>query len=178
MAELTTLARPYSQAAFHVANEDGRLEQWAQSLTCADAVTNNETIQHLLDSPGLTAAQKCEALISVLDDNMDQKFKNFLSTLADNKRLTLLPAINHQFIVLKALKEKSIEVDITTAFDISGSVQQSLVTALTKKLDREVKLSTTVDASLLGGALIRTGDTVIDGSVRGHLAKLAEAMNS
>jgi len=178
MAELTTLARPYSLAAFHVASEDGRLEEWAQSLISADAITNNETIQNLLNSPALTAAQKCESLIGVLGNKVEPKFKNFLNTLADNKRLMLLPTINQQFIALKAQKEKSIEVDVTTAFEISASVQQDLIAALTKNLDREVTLSTTIDSSLLGGALIRTGDTVIDGSVRGHLAKLAEAMNS
>lgn len=178
MAELTTLARPYSRAAFDVAKEDGKLSEWAEALTSASAITSDETIQCLLSSPGLTATQKSDSLSEVLGDSVDQKFKNFLSTLADNKRLMLLPTIKLQFITLKAQQEKSIEVDVSTAFELSASVQEALVTALKKKLEREVSLSTSVDPSLLGGALIRAGDTVIDGSVKGRLAKLAEAMNS
>ncbi len=178
MAELTTLARPYARAAFDVANDISKLDLWAESLTTADAITADDTILSLLDSPALTAAQKSDALAQVLGDSVDEKFKNFLSALAENKRLVLLPTIKQQFMTLKAQQEKSIEVDVTTAFEIPEATQKALVDALTKKLEREVAISLNVDASLIGGALIRAGDTVIDGSVKGQLSKLAEAVNS
>ena len=178
MAELTTLARPYARAAFEVAKSDNALAQWADALNLLEAVTADSKVQHLLDSPSLTAELKSDALVSLLGDKVDVKLKNFISTLADNKRLDLLPTIKELFAELKALQEKVVEVEVTTAFDIPPATQKALITALTRKLEREVSLTTTVDASLIGGALIRAGDTVIDGSVKGRLTKLAETMIS
>jgi F-type H+-transporting ATPase subunit delta len=98
--------------------------------------------------------------------------------LAENKRLVLLPEISLLFENLKANQEKSVDVEITTAFEISSDVSSKLAQALKDRLQREIKLATSVDQSLIGGAIIRAGDNVIDGSVRGKLSKLAESMNS
>ena len=178
MAELTTLARPYARAAFDIARQDGKLAEWATALLEAEAVTSDDKVALLLESPALTSSQKSDALIKVLGDSVDSKFQNFISTLANNKRLLLLGTIKEMFLALKAQQEKSIEVEVTTAVELPESIKTALVAALTKKLEREVSISTAVDTSLLGGALIRAGDTVIDGSVKGRLNKLAEAMNS
>lgn len=178
MAELTTPARPYAKAAFEVAKEGKALDAWAEHLALVEAVIGDEKIQQLLDSPALTAGLKSKALQEVLGESVDKKFFNFLSTLAENKRLLLIPTIKQMFLALKAQQEKTIEVDIISAFELSSDTKDTLISALKAKLDREVSMNTSVDTSLLGGALIRAGDTVIDGSVKGRLAKLSEAMNS
>ncbi len=178
MAELTTPARPYAKAAFEVAKEGGALDAWAKHLAIVEAVILDEKIQQLLDSPALTATQKSDALMGVLGDTVDKPFSNFLSTLALNKRLALIPTIKQMFLALKAQQEKTIEVDIVSAYELSAETTDTLTKALKAKLDREVSMKASVDISLIGGALIRAGDTVIDGSVKGRLAKLAEAMNS
>lgn len=176
MAELTTLARPYAKAAFESAREAGDLQGWSDALTLLASVSLSEKIDLVLDSPNLIGEQKAEVFIEVCGEKLNEKQKNFIKVLAENKRLGLLVAVQEQFELYKANIEKSVDVEIQTAFEISPELQQKIAQALAKKLDREVTLQASVDTSLLGGALIRAGDTVIDGSVKGRLAKLAEAM--
>lgn len=178
MAEHITLARPYARAAFEVAVAESHLSQWAAALTSAAAVVENEKVQHFLESPAKTAAEKSALVIELIGEVKGSKFANFITTLADNKRLFMLPEIRDCFLVLKAEREKSVDVSITTAFPINEDLLDKLSRALADKLGRRVMLSSSVDQSLLGGALIRAGDTVIDGSVKGRLTKLAEAMNT
>lgn len=178
MAELTTLARPYARAAFEVAVAENRLEQWAAALSTAAAVLKNDKVKALLASPSKTASEKSDVLNALLVESTDSKFANFIAALAENKRLSMLPEIQNLFLALKAEYEKSLEVSISTAYAINDDLLNKLSRALADKLGRRVKLSSTVDKSLLGGALIRAGDTVIDGSVKGRLTKLAEAMNA
>lgn len=178
MAELTTIARPYAKAAFELADSAGELQKWSGMLALAAAVAQQDNMKQVLASPALTATQKAEAFSDVCGEELDAKANNLIASLATYQRLELLPEIQELFELHKAQREKSVDVEVATAFELSGEIQDKLAKALSAKLDREVKVSTSVDKSLLGGALVRAGDTVIDGSVRGRLAKLAEAMNS
>lgn len=176
MAELSTLARPYAKAAFETAREAGDLQGWSDALTLLASVSLDDKLELVLSSPGLTGEQKAEVFIEVCGDALNEKQKNFVKVMAANKRLGLLAAVQELYELYKANMEKSVDVEIQTAFEISSELQLKIAQALATKLDREVSLHTSVDTSLLGGALIRAGDTVIDGSVKGRLAKLAEAM--
>lgn len=178
MAELNTVARPYSKAAFEYAVAKGNLDQWSEMLVTTSLVAQHETMKLVLGNPGLTSEQKAEAMISVCKEQMDTSTKNFISLLADNRRLALLPEISAQFEELKANQQHSVDVSLITAFDLSEQQQQKLTQALSSKLGREVSLTAEVDKSIIGGAIVRTDDLVIDGSIRARLAKLAEAMNS
>lgn len=178
MAELSTLARPYGRAAFEYAMAAGDLAGWSEQLATAAAVSREEAMQKVLMSPSMTSEQQAQTFIEVCGDALDDKGRNFIRTLAKNKRLSLLSEIHALFEAQKAAQEKSVDVEITTAFALGADAEQKLTQALTRRLEREVRLQTAVDEHLLGGVLIRAGDLVIDGSVRGRLAKLAEAMNS
>ena len=178
MAELTTMARPYAKAAFEIADAAGQLAQWSEMLALTAAVSQQESVVKLLNSPALTAEQKAKQFADVCGDQLSAEAVNLVNTLAENQRLSLLPQIQELFELHKAQREQSVDVEVTTAFDLSPELQDQLAKALTTKLNREVTLSTNVDKAILGGALVRAGDTVIDGSVRGRLAKLAETMNS
>ena len=178
MAELTTLARPYAKAAFEVAVADGGLKNWSKMLAVAASVAVNDSVAAVLSSPALAAEQLAQSLIEVCGDELDDKGQNFVRLLAENKRLSLLPEISMLFEVLKANQEKSVDVEITTAFEISSDISNKLAKALKTRLQREIKLATRVNQNLIGGAVIRAGDTVIDNSIRGKLSKLAELMNS
>jgi F-type H+-transporting ATPase subunit delta len=178
MAELTTLARPYAKAAFDFANGANVLDQWSGMLALAGAVSSSAGIDKLLASPTLTTEQKGNAFIEICGDALSEQAGNFVKILAENKRLELLPSIAQLFEAFKAQKEKSVDVELQSAFELSTAVQEQLAKALSVKLDREVNVTGSVDKSLIGGVVIRAGDTVIDGSVKGRLAKLAEAMNS
>jgi len=178
MAELSTLARPYAKAAFEFAREHEALAQWSEQLATAAAVSANEGMDTVLDNPSLTNEQQAQTLNEVCGEATGQEVKNFVSILASNKRLSLLPVISAQFELLKSNLEKSVDVEVVSAFDLNDETADKLADVLGKKLEREVKVSTSTDQDLLGGVLIRAGDLVIDGSVRGRLNKLAEAMNS
>ena len=178
MAELSTVARPYAKAAFEYALAAGDLAGWSAQLSTAAAVARQGVIKKVLASPAMTTDQQAQTFIDVCGDALNDKGQNFIRVLAKNKRLTLLPQIAVIFEAHKAAQEKSVDVELSTAFELDASAQQSLVQALSGKLQREVKVTAVVDKELLGGVLIRAGDLVIDGSVRGRLAKLAEAMNS
>lgn len=178
MAELTTLARPYAKAAFEYALAAKKLQSWLEALEVSAAVAEQDQVKKALGSSGLSAQQKASVFVQVCGDQMDENVKNFIHTLASSKRLALLPFIRDHFARMKAQQEKSIEVEVTAAYELPVDLINKLAQALSAKLDREVSVHSSVDKSLLGGVVIHTGDMVIDGSVRGRLAKLAEAMKS
>ena len=178
MAELSTLARPYARAAFEFARDRGELQTWSAQLASAAAVTLDVVMARVLGNPALTAAQQAQTLKDVCGDAINTHGQNFVSVLASNKRLTLLPEISAVFEQYKANQEKTVDVKVFSAFEVTEQTEQTLARVLRTKLEREVKVDSVVDKALLGGVLIRAGDLVIDGSVRGRLNKLAEAMNS
>lgn len=178
MAELTTLARPYAKAAFEYALEHQDLSGWAQALQLLGSLTVQPEMRSLLASPSLTAAQKSQLFVDICGDALSQTQSQFVGIVAENKRLGLLVEISTLFDLYKSNQEKAINVEVLTAYELDETLTATLKNTLSQKLDRDVTLNTSVDRQLLGGALIRAGDTVIDGSVRGRLAKLAEAMNA
>lgn len=178
MAELTTLARPYAKAAFGFALAKQDLTAWSKMLGLLSAVAADEKIQKVLTSPALTSEQQVATVIDICGDELTGEVKNFVSLLAENKRLLLLPVISEQFDALKAQQEKFSDVNIISAYVLDSEVEENLAKALTKKLNCEVNITSTVDENLIGGAIIRAGDLVIDSSLRNRLTKLHEAMNS
>ena len=178
MAELTTLARPYAKAAFEHAQAHQQLANWSAMLGLAAAVSIDDTMQRVLKAPRLTSTEKATTFNEVCGDKFDAQAQNFIRVIAENDRLALLPDIFALFELYKAEQEKSIDVDVTSAFALSDEQQDKLAKVLSARLGREVRLHAAEDATLIGGVLIRAGDLVIDGSVRGKLAKLAEALKS
>ncbi|MCY4264778.1 MAG: F0F1 ATP synthase subunit delta [Gammaproteobacteria bacterium] len=178
MAELTTLARPYARAAFELAARDNALGQWSQMLSVAAAVSTQAAVRSLLINPALSAEQVATAFLKVCGEAVDSKIQNLVRLLAENRRLQLLPAVSELFEQFKAAREQSVDVEITTAYQISPEITAILTEALKTRLSREIRLATQVDEGLIGGAIIRAGDTVIDSSVRGKLNKLAESLSA
>jgi F-type H+-transporting ATPase subunit delta len=178
MAELSTLARPYARAAFEFAVNVNDLAAWSASLSTAAKVSQAENMQKVLSSPSLTSEQQAKQFVDVCGDELSANAQNFIKVLAENKRLPLLPEITSLFDEFKANREKSVDVEVATVFELDEALQQKLAATLSKKLEREVNLQTTIDKDLIGGVVIRAADIVIDGSISGRLAKLSEAMNS
>jgi F-type H+-transporting ATPase subunit delta len=178
MAELTTLARPYARAAFEVAQFADSLQTWSTMLNQLAAIVSSENVVAVLSSPSLTGEEQAGIVIGLCGDEINAQAQNFISVLAENKRLELLPEIVELFDIYKAEQEKTVEVDVLTAFPLADATEESIAKALKERLQRDVNIHSEIDKSLLGGMIIRAGDLVIDGSVRGKLSKLAEAMNS
>ncbi len=176
MAELATLARPYARAVFDRANETSSLESWSTALNLLAAVAGQDKIKMLCESPAVSAEQRASAMIDVCGDALDQQAKNLLYLLAENGRLPLLPELVRQFEQMKAALERTVDVEVSSAFPLDDAAEKHLAQALQKKLDRSVRLTSSVDKSLLGGVIVRAGDLVIDGSMRGKLGKLADSL--
>ena len=177
MAELRTLARPYAKAAFQAANESGTLQLWADQLAMLGSISTDSKVASVITSSTVDAASQVATIAALVGDELSASVNNFLHILAENKRLLLLPSIAELFVELKANLERSVEVNISTAFALDDATETKLAQALKDKLQRDIQVHTDVDKSLLGGVVVRAGDIVIDGSVKGRLAKLAEAMS-
>lgn len=177
MAELSSVARPYAKAAFEYAVQHNQLKDWLVALNNLAEVVNNSTMASYLNAPGLSDAEQVSALEKIVGV-LAQPVKNFLSLLAQKGRLLALPAVQQLFEQLRAEHEKSVEVQIRSAFDLSAEQIEALAKGLKKRLGKEVNITTQLDKTLIGGVLIQAGDLVIDASVRGKLNKLATQLNS
>ena len=177
MAELRTLARPYAKAAFQAASETSSVQLWADQLTLLGSISAQAKVADAISSSTIDAATQVSTLTNLAGDDLGVAVNNFLHVLASNKRLLLLPSIADLFAELKADLERSVEVNISTAFALDSAVETKLTEALKNKLQREIHVNTNIDKSLLGGVVVRAGDIVIDGSIKGRIAKLAEAMS-
>jgi F-type H+-transporting ATPase subunit delta len=178
MAESITIARPYAKAAFQAANDKDVLTQWSDMLAYASAVAMDENMRVVLDHPALTSEQKAQLFSDACGEKLSTEGKNFVSVLAENDRLGLVSEIAQLFEHFKSQLERSVDVDIESAFEVSKEQSEKLAQALSKKLDRNVIVTSSVNQELIGGVIIRADDLVIDASVRGKIAKLAEAISA
>lgn len=177
MAELTTVARPYAQAVFERASQVNDRQGWSNMLGFAAAVAQDETMRAVIANAKYTKGQVANLFIEVCGDKLNQEGKNLVQLLAENKRLALLPEIYAVYEIYKAEAESSIEAEMISAYPVSDAQKSKIAASLKQRIGREVTLKCSTDESLIGGAVIRAGDMVIDGSVRGKLAKLATTMN-
>lgn len=173
MSQALTLARPYARAAFAHAREDGRAAQWSQALGLTARIAADPQVHELLGHPQLAAGQ---AVALLAPEGADEAFVRFLSLLAENRRLDLLPEIAGLFERLRAEADHVVRARITSAGPLQPAELDSLKAALRRRFGCEVEVDTAVDPSLIGGAVIDTGDVVIDGSLRGKLDRLQSAL--
>ena len=176
MAESITVARPYAQAAFDEARKLGNLKDWSETLQAIAQATLNADVRAVITSPRVIPSQLEALMLALSGGKTTAAEANFIKLLTENQRLIILPEIAAHFESLRAEEEKSVEVLVTTAFDLSETQKQSIVAALKKRMGREIRLRSEVDNKLLGGAIIRAGDKVIDGSARNQLVELANAL--
>ncbi|WP_339799360.1 F0F1 ATP synthase subunit delta [uncultured Marinobacter sp.] len=178
MAELRTLARPYARAAFEAAQSDNTVAQWSDALVVAGQVAAHSDVKRLIAHPGVARPVKAEIISEFVGTDLSEAVRNFFTILAESGRLALLPEIAGLFQKFRADLERTVAIDVTAAFELTEEQQQKLAQALSKKLDRQVSLSAKADQSLIGGVIVRTGDMVIDASVRGKLNRLADSLSS
>ncbi|KGJ92500.1 F0F1 ATP synthase subunit delta [Colwellia psychrerythraea] len=177
MSELTTVARPYAKAAFDFAVEAKAMDNWLAQLAFAAEVAQDETIIGYI-SGGASVEQAQTLFLNVCGEQVDSQGQNFLKVMAKNERLLVLPQVLEQFIELKAEFEQEVTVDVTSAVEVTAEQKTTLSAALEKRLARKVKLNCFVDVSIVSGLVIKAGDMVIDGSVKGKLNRLATTLQS
>ncbi len=176
MAESITVARPYAQAAFDEASKLGNLKGWSDTLQAAAQAVVNPEVRAIITSPRAVKSQIENLMLALCGDKISATERNFIKLLIENQRLILLPDIAMMFDALRAEAEKSVEVVVTSAFELDEAQKQKIAAAMKKRLGRDIRLSSKVDRGLLGGIIIRAGDQVIDGSARNQLSELANAL--
>ena len=175
MSNALTLARPYARAAFGLAREHGRLSQWSNLVGFAASIAADARVQALLGHPKLTLDDTLGLLLP--PGEIDPNFRQYLAVLADNRRLSLLPEIAAQYEQLRSDAERLVNVTVTSATPMAASEVETLTQALKRRFGSDIALTQAVDAALIGGAVIDAGDVVIDGSLRGKLARLQSALS-
>jgi F-type H+-transporting ATPase subunit delta len=177
MAEILTIARPYAHAAFLFADSHQVLKEWSGMLDFLAVVAADPEMTDLFDNPRMTETQLADLFISIGADLLDDNCHNFIRLLAENRRLKLLPEIAALFEIQRREAEQTIRAELITAYPATAAQQASVTAALKQRLGRDIELECKTDASLLGGAIIRAGDLVIDGSVRGKLERLGNSLS-
>jgi F-type H+-transporting ATPase subunit delta len=178
MSEPDTLARPYASAAFEAARDAATFDSWSRFLAAAGATTADARVGALLDNPRVSAAALIDFLLELAGQaGQGGPERSLLQMLAENGRLVLLPEIAAQFEQLRAEAEHQADVQVIAALALTPPQSSALRAALEERLGRSVRLHESIDARLIGGALVRYGDMVIDGSLRGRIERMAAVMS-
>ena len=177
MADLITVARPYAKAAFDFAVEKNSIESWHKMLVLTSQVSKDAQVRSILTSDMKTDSV-ANLLINICKDVLDEFSTNFIKIMAENKRLSLLPEVLALFEQYCLDKDAQADVDVISASELTSEQLNKISIAVEKRLSRKVKLKCQIDKSLISGFIIRTGDMVIDSSIRGRLKRLNDALQS
>jgi F-type H+-transporting ATPase subunit delta len=177
MAEAITIARPYANAAFAVAQEKNELKAWSDLLAVLAQCVAEPKVQSIITSPAVSDEQVITFLADIAGELMSAEARNFVALLAENNRLLLLVHIAVIFESLREEAEQVMTAEVTSARELTAEQEAKISEALKRRLGRDVTLNTTIDESLLGGAIIKAGDLIIDGSALNKLNRLASAIN-
>ncbi|PWQ94524.1 F0F1 ATP synthase subunit delta [Leucothrix arctica] len=172
MSELTTAARPYAKAVFEIAEATGSLDSWSEQLGLMASIVASEDSASLLDNPKVSTSQKIDSFVEFASGDLNEQSVNLLKSLGENNRFVLLPDVASLFEELKSESQGEVEGELIAAAKVNQEQEDAIVAALEKRLGRKVKLVTKIDETLLGGAVIRVGDLVIDGSLQGRFQTL------
>ena len=178
MAERATIARPYAKAAFEYARDAKALAEWSRGLKAAAEIVADPRVAALTKSPQWSAADLVSLITDVAGDKLDPAMQNFVRVLAENRRLQLLPEIAAHYEALRSAVENTVDVEVVSAVPLDAAQAEKLERALSTRLKRRVRMQNSVDSTLLGGAVVRAGDLVIDGSLKGRLQRLATELGS
>jgi len=178
MAEPSTIARPYAEAAFRLADAQGKLAEWSATLANLAAVAADARVRVAVSDPNLSAAKVAGLILSILAGKLSGDAENFVRVLADNGRLDVVTEIRTHFEALKNEREGTVEAEVVSAFAMDQHQVADLVSRLEKSTGRKVRASVSVDKALIGGVKVVIGDKVIDGSARAQLAALENALKA
>lgn len=175
MIENATIARPYATAAFALAQEQNELGPWSEALQFLAAVVTDPDMRRIISDPRIATVRLSELVLAIGSERYSGLVRNFVKLLADNGRLPLAPEIARLYEALRAEAQRSVDVEVTSAFALKAEETDKITGVVAQRLGKTVNLSTRVDRQLIGGAVVRVGDLVIDASLRGRLNQLSHA---
>lgn len=176
MSEHSTIARPYARAVFELAKETGSLPQWSEDLLLMASVSADERVSSLLGNPSFTREKKADMLITICKGKISPQAENFVKMMSENNRLSVLPEVLALYEQLKSEDEGTVDAELISAFEVTDSQKKAIQSSLQKRFGKDVHLDVSVDKDLIGGAVIKAGDLVIDGSISSRLDKLGSQM--
>lgn len=177
MADLITIARPYAKAAFDFAVERNSIEAWQKMLVLTSEVSKDEQIKSILTSD-MKPDSIAKLFIDICKDVLNEYRENFIKVMAENKRLALLPEVFVLFQQYSLERASAADVEVISATELTQEQINKISTAVEQRLSRKVNLKCHIDKSIISGFIIRTGDMVIDSSIRGRLNRLSDALQS
>ena len=172
MQDNTTIARPYARAIFELAQEENTLQEWSDLLKLLSEIVIDPDMRKVISSPRVSSEQLLQIISEVMDNRLDSLGQNFIKVLIDANRLRLVPFISDLFEKRRAEAEGRVDIKVLTAYELEAQQSTQLSDMMGKRLGKKVNISATIDESLIGGIIIRAGDTVIDSSLRGRLNTL------
>ncbi|MFQ5659775.1 MAG: F0F1 ATP synthase subunit delta [Gammaproteobacteria bacterium] len=176
MQEKITLARPYAIAAFEQARDEGDLGAWSEMLNVLSLVVSDPQMQPVLNNPRLAASFLSDLIQDICSEYLSQTGRNFVKLLADNGRLILAPQIYQLYEQSRTEAEGIVEVEVVSAYSLEGDEVEKITDALARHFEKKINISTRIDESLIGGAVIHAGDSVIDASLKGRLKQLSSEL--
>lgn len=178
MANLSKIARPYAKAIFELARQERDFQAWSDSLQLLSAIASDPAVMGLMKDPKYPKEKLEELFVSIQPDSLNEESKNLIHVLGRFRRLSCLPDIARIYEIYRAQAEQVMKVTFLSAVPLDASYQQVVRARLSKRFQRQIELDCHVDPTLIGGAIIRIGDEVVDGSVRGRLLSLKENLVS
>lgn len=174
MQEKTTIARPYAQAAFAVASEENELQQWSELLHLLGRIVSDPDMIKLIKNPELEREKLADFIFDICADYLSDTRRNFIIVLAEPGRLLVAPEIHALFENLRGEAEGIVDVKVTSAYQLEDDQQQKIRQMMSSRLGKDVNISSETDDTLIGGVVIRAGDSVIDASIKGRLKQLSQ----
>ena len=176
MSELATLARPYAVAVFKRAKETTAIEKWSKDLAFMSTVLDHKDISVVIDNPKVNKQALSAFVLDICQGQVNEEAENLLQLLVQNNRLTLVPIIATLFEAYKTEDAGYVDVEVVVAYAFSKEDKPKFASTLEKTLGKKVNMNVTIDKSLIGGVLVRAGDRVIDGSIRGQLQHMQKTL--
>ena len=172
MLENSTIARPYATAVFELAQETGQVEEWSAMLGLLGVLTSDKDMRQLITNPKVSRQQLQDLVFDVCGAGLSDLGRNLVKLLVGAGRLQYTANIKDQYERMRAAAEGKVDVEVVTAYTLDEQQQDSIAGIMAGRLGKQVNIVTSVDESLIGGAIIRAGDSVIDASLRGRLTEL------
>ena len=173
MDDPITIARPYAQAAYRQAEREHAVGAWSEGMALLAAVTGDPDLSRLLADPRVPADRVTELVLDVCGGGLSATMANFVRVLGEGRRLGVGPTIARLFEVEKSRRAGRSAVELVSAYPLEPAQVRLLVKAIGRRLGRDLTVRASVDESLIGGVVIRIGDSVIDASLAGRLRELA-----
>ncbi|HUX82802.1 MAG TPA: F0F1 ATP synthase subunit delta [Halothiobacillus sp.] len=177
MSEHIQIAQSYAKAVHELCTSAAQADVWSQQLSFLADVTRNEDMIHYLGDVSRPSEVRTSGFLAVVSSELDAAGVNLVRLMGENGRLSLFPSVAEQFEALRAQAEQRITATVISAQPLTENEINNITAALKKRLNRSIDLQAQVDSDLIGGAVIRAGDWLIDGSMRGGIEKLAAQLS-